>query len=679
MMIQLQRYVVLGVTSAIFILALLHNSFAEKMYRANTVIQISSRAGQELRVDEVVDYDHLSQERTYSKTQLDLLRSRDVREEVIRRYEALGFTDLSLVGGGAEALYRMLSVKARRETELVDVSITDSDPDRAARLANLVTEVYQERNLDARRDSAIEAKLWLQQQLIEYKQRIVEEGAALIEYQRSNDLADAEEEVTRLSATMGVLNRAYGEVNTERVLLETTWRSHARLRDQNAWEPLAKDMNTPLVVELTTEYATAVAQNASIAARYLERMPERAYSEAKLRGIEEEIRREVDRTLATEQVQLEILRAKETSLLTEIEEAKSQMLARQGVHGEYERLKLKLERSKDFYATLSQRDSELDLASRTHLSNVRVVDEARPDPRVVSPTTLRNLAFALFFGLVVATIIGFLIEFLDDTITSPFHVSTFLRVPFLGIIPRLTEAVDDRRRALYTQEHPTSPAAEAVRAIRTVLELSPSTKPLKRLMITSSNTGEGKTNTAVSLAVSFATLGRRVLIVDADMRRPRQHHIFEVPKEGGLSTVLRGGSLEGAIVSTGIPRTDILPSGPRTDGPNELLASVSMSELLDELDGRYDMILIDTPPAGILSDAAILSKLVDGVVFVVREKTVSRWHVRDVVHRLQHVGAPLLGVVLNNFDIASRNAKHKYYYDYRYQYQSEEVPGEAAK
>lgn len=677
-MVQMQRHVIAAFVGVIMVVALIGNLLAEKKYRANAVIQISSRAGQELRVDEVVDYDRLSQERTYIKTQIDLLRSRDVREEVIRRYEALGFTDLTVDDGGADKLYQMLKVAARRDTELVDVSVTDSDSERAARLANLVTEVYRARNLDARRDSASEAKTWLQEQLIDYKQRIVDESEELIVYQASHDLADAEEDITRLSATMDALNTAYAAVNTERVLLETTVRGHEALFATKAYDALAKDMNTPLVIELTEEYSVAATENASIAARYLERMPERRYSEARLAGIELELRKEVARTLATEQAQLGILRDKERSLLAEIDSAKALLLARQGLHEEYERLKLKLERSKQFYATLSQRDGELDLASRTTLSNVRVIDEARPDPRVVSPTVARNMAIALMASLLLGIVIGFLIEYLDDTITSPFHVSTYLRVPFLGIVPRLMEAGDDRRRALYTHEHPNSPAAEAVRAIRTLLELSPAAKSLKRLMITSSNSGEGKTNTAVSLAVSFATLGRRVLVVDADIRRPRQHHIFDVPRETGLSTILKGGPITGAIVPTGIPRIDILPSGPRTEGTNELLASVAMSHLLDELDSRYDLILVDTPPAGILSDAAILSKLVDGVVFVVREKTVSRWHARDVVYRLQQVGAPLLGVVLNNFDMTSRNAKYKYYYDYRYQYREETKAGAEA-
>ncbi len=681
-MLQMQRKVIGAITAGVLVLALIGNLLFQKQYKANAVIQMVTHSGQELEVQQVKDFDQIAQALTYTTTQIDLIRSRAAREEVVRRYELLGVGGFTIEGGGANKLYTMLTVSPRRSSELVDVSVIDTDPDRAARLANLVTEVYREQNLASRQDSAREAKVWLQQQLREYQQAIITQGQSLIAYQNENDLADAEEEITRLSATMNALNMAFGEVNTQRVLLETTFHSHERLLAQNAWESLAKDMDTPLVTALTQEYSSTATENASIAARYLEKMPERAYSDAKLASIDKELRKEVERTLNTERAQLDILRAKEASLTAAIDHAKSQLLDRQKLHGEYERLKLELDRSKQFYSTLSQRDAELDLAARTKLSNVVVVDDARPDPKPVSPNIPKNMGIALLVGILLGAIIGFVLEYADNTISSPQHVSTYLRVPFLGIVPRLAEAEDDRRRALYTFEHPSSPAAEAVRAVRTVVEFSQRGKSLKRLMVTSSVPSEGKTNTIVSLGVSFATLGRKVLILDADMRRPRVHQIFEMSKGLGLSTVLKGANVDTAILPSGIPGLDILPAGSRTEGPNELLASVAMADLLNDLDGRYDLVLIDTPPAGMLSDAAILTKLVDGVVFVVREQTVSRRLVQDVVYRLKQVEAPIIGVIVNDVDLSQRRTKYKYYYDYDYRYKSTEVepkPDAAAK
>ncbi|MSP55129.1 MAG: polysaccharide biosynthesis tyrosine autokinase [Myxococcales bacterium] len=678
-MLQMRRRVVVAVAFLAVVITLVGTLLTPKRYKATAVIQIKSQSGQELRVQEVVDYDTLSRERTYTKTQVDLLQSRASREDVISRYEALGFGDLTLAEGGAEKLRKMLTVSPRRDTELIDVGITDTDPNRAARLANLVTEAYRHQALKSRQDTSIEAKLWLQQQLTEYKQRIVDEGRGLIAYQKANDLADADHDQTRLSSAMSDLNEAFGAVHTERVMLDTTVASHEKLKSGQAWEALAKDMNTPLGTTLAQEYSSSAVENARISAHYLEKMPERVYSDAKLAGLEAQIRKEVDRTLATEKAKLLILRAKEASLLAATNDAKSQLLIREGLHEEYERLKLELDRSKQFYSTLSQRDGELELAARTNLSNVNVVDDARPDPRVVSPDLPENLGFGLVAGILLGALIGFWLEYADNTISSPQHVSTYLRVPFLGIVPRLAEAEDDRKRALYIRDHPSSPASEALRSIRTVIEFNG--KPIRRLMVTSSVPSEGKTNTIVSLAVSFATLGRKVLILDCDMRRPRAHQIFQIPKEIGLSTVLKGGSIDASIHPSGVVNLDVMPAGARTDGPNELLASNAMADLLTELDARYDLVLIDTPPSGMLSDAAILSKQVDGVVFVVREQTVSRRLVQDVVYRLQQVDAPIVGVIVNDVDLSKARTKYKYYYDYDYRYRSPEdhKPDVAAK
>jgi capsular exopolysaccharide synthesis family protein len=562
----------------------------------------------------------------------------------------------------------MLVISPRRESDLIDVKIVDTDAERAALLVNLVTEVYREQNLEARRDSAREAKVWLQEQLSEYTTRIQQLSSELIAYQVEHDLADAEEEVTRLSALTESLNVAHGSVSTERVLLQTTVNAHDRLLAQGAYSSLAKDISTELLMRLIEEHSMAVTENARMAARYGENMPERRYSDANLASIDAELRNAVETTVATERAQLDILRAKEASLKAEIDTAKDQLIGRQTLHEQYEVIKLQLDRSKEFYQTLSRRNDELDLAARTQLNNVRVVDAARPQYTPVSPNIPRNMMFAFLIGLIGGAAIGLLREYFDDTISSPFDVSTYLKVPFLGLVPRFTDLPDDRARALYTLQHPSSAAAEAVRAMRTILELSPNGKSLRRLLITSSVSSEGKTSTAVSLSVSFANLGRKVLVVDADLRRPRMHHLFDVPKDVGLSSVLQGTPLDEAIVPSGVPGLDVLVAGPQTERPNELLASVAMSELLDELDHRYDMIVIDTPPSGMLSDAAILSKLVDGLVVVVREQTVSRTLVKDVVFRLKQVGAPLLGVVVNAVDMTGRASRYKYYYGYRYRY-----------
>lgn len=677
--LRMQWHIAAAIAVLSIIAGIVVNVVTVRMYVAQAVIHISPLIGQEVELEEVVDANNLAAQRTYFKTQLDLLRSRDLRNDVIRRYEALGFSDLTVENGGVDVLDRALGVSQRRDSEIIDIWVQDTDPERAARLANLVTTVYREQTLDSRRDSARDAKEWLERQLGEYRERIGEQSRALVEYQRTHDLADVDQSDTSQKATMSVLTSRLADVSTQRVLLQTSIDDHRRLFAAGEIEALAKDMGSLLMGALTDAYASAATENAEIRARYLEKMPERIRSDAKLIGIGQELRKEVERHLRSEEAQLEMLRAREATLMRELEAAKGSLLTRQSNLVEYQRLKLDLQRTEELYAALSRRDGELDLVAQTHLSNVRVVDEARPAHAPVTPNIPRNMLIAVVAGVLLGCAVALLVEYLDDTISSPFDVTTYLRVPFLGIVPRLEGVDDDRSRALYTFRERNSSPAEALRAVRTLLDLTQAERVVRRILVTSSYTSEGKTTTVVGLAIAFANMGRRVLLIDADLRRPRLHYVFDVERTHGLSTVLTGGTIDEAVVKTLVPNLTLLPAGPRSELPHELLGSVAMGALLEQLDGAYDIVLIDSPPAGILSDAAILSKFADGVVFVVREKTVSRWMVRDVVHRLQQVGAPIVGAVVNNVDLTGRNSKYKYYYNYRYRYHLDETPTAAAK
>jgi succinoglycan biosynthesis transport protein ExoP len=242
--------------------------------------------------------------------------------------------------------------------------------------------------------------------------------------------------------------------------------------------------------------------------------------------------------------------------------------------------------------------------------------------------------------------------------------------------------MDDRSRALYVFEHPRSAVAESTRALRTVLETSGAARGARRLLLTSSVSAEGKTSTTVALGISFASLGRRVVLVDGDLRRPKLHSIVGVAKGGGLAAVLSGTStLDEVIAQSGIPGLDIIPAGASTDHPNELLASAAMEKCVAELASRYDHVVIDSPPSAMLSDAATVAKLVDGVIIVAREHAVSRRLVREVVSRLRQVGAPVLGVVVNAVDMrkqASRYSSYAYY-GYRYYYYYDKYYAESEK
>ena len=335
----------------------------------------------------------------------------------------------------------------------------------------------------------------------------------------------------------------------------------------------------------------------------------------------------------------------------------------------YERMKRDRDNAANIVEQMHARDVELELQAKTQLNNVRIVEDARPNPRPTSPNVLQNLLVGLVAGLVLGLGGAFLLEWLDDTVSSPHDVTTYLRARLLGIIPKVKDASDEGERSLFTHHNPRSNVAEAIRGIRTVIELDPSGEPPQRLMVTSALSGEGKTSTTLRLAIAYANLGRKVVVVDADMRRPRVHKVFGFERVPGLATTLLGEApVDDSIRPTSIENLSFVPAGKAFDRPNELLTSDRFEEFLQALDERFDMVFVDTPPSVILSDARLISRHMDGVVVVAKERTASRTMVREALRGLRQVRANVLGVVINGVEFSRRNAYAYYGYGYGYEY-----------
>ncbi len=667
--VRMQWRVVVACTVIAGVLALLHGVVATRQYKATAVVRVSPVAGQEMNLDRVVNDEYGRWNRQmFLQTQLEVLRSRTLLMQVIARFQASGHQLLSADNSGVIELRGMLETTPRVGTELLDISITCADPAQAAELAKLVAAVFKDSTLERRRDSARDAKKWLQGKIKGQNARIDDASRELVEFQALHGLADVDEAVTSLSARMAALNTAFAETNTQRVLLETTVRAHERALAAGQYEELAKDMDTTLVASLTADWARAVTEHAQISSRYGEKVQQFRSSQAQLDRIQEELRSEVERTLAAERVQLVLLKAKEASLQEEIDALKAVLLEAQEEVEQYEKLRMELVRARDFYVRLNQRNDELDLQSQTQLNNVQIVDDPEVPKRAVWPNVPLNLGLGLMGGVIAGLGFGMLREYIDDTVSSPLDVSTFLRVPFLGLIPQIEEETNETALALHTHEQPRSRVAEAMRAIRTVLELHPTGGVPTRLLVTSAVSSEGKTSTVVRLGVAFANLDKRVLMIDADLRKPRMHKIFQHVREPGLAGVLDGAAIVDAVLPTGVANLDYLPSGRGGDRPNELLASKRMRQLVHSLEDHYDLVIIDSPPSVILSDARILSRYVDGVVVVVREHTTARGLIREAIAALEQVGANMLGVIVNAVDLTHRSSSYKYYYGYGYGY-----------
>ena len=668
-----QRNVILLFLGTVLITTLVGGLLRTREYRATALIHLSPHVGQEVAVSEVVDMNTRGyfEVQQFYRTQIQIILSRSVREEVIRRYQALGYDDVRLEDDGARELSGMMAVVPEEQSQLVDISVVHTDPEQAAILANLIAEVYSDRTLANRRDASSNAVRWLEGQIEDYGRKVSDSTEALHAYKGEADVVDIEARLNTLDARLGALNAALAEKSTEQALLETTLQGHEDLRSKGRYDQLAKVLSSPLLETASRDLASALAHHADVAARYGPQHPEFRQSDARVKALEGSIHDEIDRLVAGEHAALQQLVATTGHLAEEVADRKTDMLVYQRKASEYDALQKDLQRAQAFYEKLSSRLEEVSLTAETQLNNVDIVDRAVAPETPYKPNIPMSMMVALLVGVVGGIGLALVREYVDDTISSQLDVAAHLKVPFLGLIPRLPDGIQATEADLFTHYNPRSSVAEAVRGLRAMLEMNPNGPAPRRILVTSSVAREGKTSTAIRLGVSFAQMGRRVVIVDADLRRPRVHKVFGADNTVGLSSFLVGAATVDELpTATPVPNLYAIYSGASTDQPAELMASQRMEDLLTGLEARFDIILLDTPPSVALSDAVTLSRRVDGILLVVKEQAVSRAVAKQTIDLLNQVEANILGVVLNNVDLQRGGTKYKYYYAYRDYYSS---------
>ena len=359
---------------------------------------------------------------------------------------------------------------------------------------------------------------------------------------------------------------------------------------------------------------------------------------------------------------------------------------------EYSLLKRDVETNRTLYEGLLEKLKEAGVTAGLRSNNIRPVDRARVPTEPSEPNVPRNLTFALALGLSTGIGLAFLLEGIDNTVRTPEQAQIISALPSLGMIPlgsKNTEASSRQRLAvasskeaveLVTLSRPQSQMAESYRALRTSLLLTSLGAPPKVILITSALPQEGKTTTSINTAIVLAQKGTRVLLIDADLRRPSIHKTLGMGPRTGLSNVLTGNATiqQATVRSTILPSLFVLPAGTPPPNPAELLASANMKDVLTELGGEYDHIVIDTPPTLSVTDAVVMSTRADAVVLVIRSGQTTKQALRRARDLLMQVNARVCGVLLNAVDLNSP----EYYYYYEYQgkygqryYQEDELTG----
>jgi polysaccharide biosynthesis transport protein len=555
-----------------------------------------------------------------------------------------------------------LSVAPVRNSRLVDITMTSTDPRLATDLANGHARTYIEQNLEYRFSASKEATEWLEAQLAEQRKKVEESEAELQRYKEQHDAVAVEDRQNIVVQRLSDLNGAATRAKTSRIEKEALYNQLRSIQNSNAIDAFPAVLGNEYIQKLKSELGDMQRQQAELSEKYGDRHPEMVKVRSSIQSAEAKLQIEIDKVVQSVKSEYETAAAQERTLVGALEGGKAEALSlnRKGI--EFSVLQRDAESNRQVYEALLQRTKETGISGERKASNIRVVDPAEVPVAPFLPRRQQDLTTAAFSGMVLAIGLVFLFEYLDNRIKSPQELRAQLNVPFLGMVP----SIDATGGALLQDGVPPN-FAEAIRGVRTNVLFSSAEEGVRLIVVTSAGPGEGKSMFSSNLAVSLAQAGQRVLHVDADMRRPRVHAIFDVAQEPGLSNLLVGDCKPSeAIRKTPVQHLCVLPAGMIPPNPAELLGSKRCEEFFATLGQNFDWVILDSPPVLAVADASILANTATGVVFVVGADQTSRQAARAALDQLAAVQAHVIGAVLNRVDLE----KNPYYYSayYRKEY-----------
>jgi capsular exopolysaccharide synthesis family protein len=618
----------------------------------------------------------------FLNTQLEILRSRALAERVVRRlnlnsderfFAAMEAPELSEArseqvrhDAAVGLVQGNFNVNLPRETRIAQLSFSSTDPAVSANLANAYAAEFIQSNLQRKFDSSAYARTFVAEQLDEARVRLEASERELNAYARqaglirtrdpSNEDASSAGSVT--ASSLMQLNEAANEAQAARIEAEAKWnaeRSQPLFASQTV-------LNSNTVQALLTKRADVQARLEVARERYLADHPTVRALEAELAATEANLNRAANEARNSVRASYQAAAAAEQRLRSQVGTLQGATLAEQDRSVRYNTLAREADTNRSIYDVLMQRFRELNATSGITASNVSIVDEAQVPGSPSGPDMQRNIAIALVLGFALAGGLVFLRDQLDDRLRVPEDVESKIGLPLLGVIPRSDDG--DPTVAL---ADPKSVLAESYSALRTALLYSTREGLPKILLVTSAQASEGKTTTSYAVARGFARVGKRVLLIDADLRRPALHSFLGLDNGKGLSSVLVGQStVPESIVASDLDGLQVLPSGPIPPSPAELLSSPRMAAVLEQLERSYDLIVVDSAPILGLADSTELAALADGVMVVIEAHRGRGGQLKNALRRLRSSNPVLLGAVLTKFDPG--RAGNSYYSSYGYEY-----------
>lgn len=700
-----RKWTILAIFSVSALFSVVMTYLAPPVYRASTTIQIERFTPRVLDFKEVSpgeSGDYWSDGSDFYFTNYELLKSRTLAERAVediglRKGSAGGVdvpqdaVELPLREGNpvteafawlrrgpvpvtvdpgsrkdsaiVSAFQASLTVEPVRKSRLVRLHFDSTDPFFAAKAANTLAQSFININLERRFEASSYAKTFLEEKLLQTKAKLEDSERELVKFSRDSKIINIDDKQSTLGANVQEFNAAVSKAEQERIRAEVLHRQ-------------AEDNPDSLALVQENRSITALkATKAKLDAEYQDNLkvfkpafPKMLQLKGQIDEVDKQIKAEVEDVRRTIRGGYRAARSQELALKEKLENATQQLLALQGRNIRYSILKREVDTNRTLYDGLLQRLKEVGVAGGVGINNISVVDKAQVPLTPFKPNLGKNLSLGFAIGLIVGLMVAWLLEYFDDSIRFADDVERETGAAVLGVIPKLKSIEPGSMGSLAMAGHqdPSSAFSEAYRSVRTALQFSTPTGAPRRLVVTSSSKSEGKSTTALALAINFAQMGKPVLIIDADLRNPVLHKMLGIENARGLSNYLSSnmGPLE-AVHRTQIPNLFVMTTGPLPPNPVELLSSMKLLSLLSQFEEHFAHVIVDGPPVLGLADAIVLCNQVDNSVFVVESGKTRKGQAKAALKRLYQAGVHPLGVILTKIDAYHDiYGYHSYYYQY---------------
>lgn len=703
-----RKWWILSVALVMLVAATLTTLMETPLYRATTTIQIDRQA------QRVVDYrdatgaaEQFYDDGQFFQTQLELLRSKALAERVmetlrldIDRPATPGAANATADGKpkGVDAPDRddwigKITTTLRKRSEpsvkdaqildresilgslrgsmqvdpvpnsrLVRIHVTGPDPALAARMANAWAESYIKTNLERKVDASAYARTFLEQELAKAKIRLEESENSLVQYTRQKQILSVDEKSNPLTQNFTDFSAALAKAEQD------------RFRAEANYEEVKRTLSSSKDLLDNKALATFRENKAKLELEYQEQLRTYKPGHPKMVALQAQIdvaeaRIQTESKAITSSVEItakaayDAARSQEERLRARVELSKRNILEVQDQGIRFNILKRDVDTNREMYSGLLQRLKEVGVTAQVGTNNVSVVDKADTPLFPFRPDVTRGALTGLLLGLMAGLALAFVIEYMDDSIKFPDEVERFTGLPLIGVIPRVNTSKGSPEDQ--ATRDPRSALAEAYRSVRTALQFSTSKGAPRTIVVTSCTKNEGKSTTAMALAVALSQMGKRVLLVDGDMRNPTLHRMFKTDHSVGLSNILSSDTDPITVTrKTDFPSLYLITGGPLPPNPAELLSGPSLQKLLSPSSSHFQHIVIDAPPILGIADSIILCNHVDATLFVVESSKTRKAAIRNAIRRLRQAGTAPLGAILTK--LGSEMTMYGYESDFYY-------------